>query len=32
MLTEAGLVRGELLGDSISEANQLVASPLPSSL
>jgi len=32
MLTEAGLVRGELLGDIISEANQLVASPLPSSL
>src|SRR2546428_1451095 len=31
MLTEAGLVRGELLGDIISEANQLVASPLPSS-
>jgi four helix bundle protein len=25
MLTEAGLVRGELLGDIISEANQLVA-------
>jgi hypothetical protein len=25
MLTEAGLVRAELLGDIISEANQLVA-------
>src|SRR2546421_12378496 len=27
MLTEAGLVRGDVLGDIISEANQLVASP-----